>query len=116
MNPEKLFGFVALAWLVGSLLLMARSISRGRELAETLARRHPDTYEALGRPRPGYFESVRRTRFAQFVGRLEFEQLSDDLLSAQFESYRKSEARLILSILATGAFVALLAFALGQSS
>ena len=95
---------------------MARSIRRGRELAETLATRHPDTYAALGRPRPGYFESARRTRFAQFVGRRDFEQLSDDLLSAQFESYRKSEARLILSILATGAFVAALAYVFGQSA
>ena len=111
MESEKVVGLVALGWLVGSFLLMARSIRSGRDLAEELATRHPATYEALGRPRPGYLESVRRTRFAQFVGRREFEDLSDGWLSAQFEAYRKSEARLVLSILASGVIVILLAFA-----
>jgi hypothetical protein len=116
MEPEKAIGIIALIWLVGSFLLMARSIRRGRELAEALAARDPETYEALGRPRPGYFESVRRTRFARFVGRREFEKLVDAPLSAQFEAYRKSEARLVLSILASGAFVALLVFAVRSAS
>ena len=111
MESEKLVGLVALCWLIGSLLLMARSIRRGRDLVEEFAARHPAIYEALGRPRPGYFESVRRTRFAQFVGRREFENLADGSLNAQFEAYRKSEARLIVSIFASGATVALLAFA-----
>ena len=114
MESEKALGLMALAWLVGSLLLMVRSIRQGRDLAETLATRHPETYEALGRPRPGYLESVRRTRFAQFVGRREFENLADESLSPQFEAYRKSEARLILSILASGLVVALLALATGD--
>jgi len=110
MEPEKLVAFVALGWLIGAVLLMARSIRRGRDLADELATRHPATYEALGRPRPGYFESVRRTRFAQFVGRREFEKLVDGSLPARFEAYRKSEARLILSILGSGLLVALLTF------
>ena len=116
MESENVVGLVALGWLVGSFLLMARSIERGRNLAEELATRHPATYEALGRPRPGYLESVRRTRFAQFVGRREFESLADGPLSAQFEAYRKSEARLVLSILASGVVVALLAFALRHAA
>ena len=111
MNSEEAFGLVALGWLIGSLLLMARSIRRGRDLAETLATRHRATYEALGRPRPGYFKSARRNQFAQFVARREFESLCDAELSAQFEAYRKSEARLVLSILAAGAGIALLALA-----
>ncbi len=111
MESEKAVGLVALCWLIGSFLLMARSIRSGRDLAEALATRHPATYEALGRPRPGYLDSVRRTRFAEFVGRREFESLADGPLSAQFEAYRKSEARLVLSILASGGIVALLAFA-----
>jgi hypothetical protein len=111
MGLEKAIGLVALAWLVGSLLLMARSIRRGRDLSDALAERHPEIYETLGRPRPGYFDSVRRTRFAQFVGRREFENLADGSLSAQFEAYRKSEARLIVSILASGVVVAVLAVA-----
>jgi hypothetical protein len=116
MDFEKVLGFIALCWLVGSLLLMARSIRGGRDLAEVLANRYPDTYQALGRPRPGYLESVRRTRFAQFVGRREFEDLDDASLSSQFEAYRKSEARLILSILASGALVALFSFAIRHAA
>jgi hypothetical protein len=114
MDSENTLGLVALIWLIGSCLLMARSIRSGRALAEALATRHPVTYEALGRPRPGYFENVRRTRFAQYVGRREFGDLGDGALSAEFEAYRKSEARLVLSILASGAIVALLAFSLRQ--
>ena len=113
---ETAVGLVALSWLIGSLLLMVRSIRRGRDLAEVLAARHPATYEALGRPRPGYLESARRTRFAQFVGRREFEDLADPSLSAQFESYRRSEARIVLSILASGALVAALAFAVRNAA
>ena len=108
MGLEKTLGLVALAWLVVSFLLMARSIRRGRDLAEALASRHPKTYEALGRPRPGYFDSVRRTRFAQFVGRREFQNIADGSLSAEFEAYRRSEARLILSIIASGVVLAVL--------
>ena len=116
MDSEKAVGLVALGWLIGSLLLMARSIRSGRDLAETLAARHRATYEALGRPRPGYLESVRRTRFAQFVARREFEDLADAELSAQFEAYRKSEARLVLSIFVTGAGIALLILALRHAA
>jgi hypothetical protein len=116
MESEKAVGLIALVWLVSSFLLMARSIRRGRDLAEALATRHPETYEALGRPRPGYLESVRRTRFSQFVGRREFEELADGSLSAEFEAYRKSEARLILSILASGAVVALVGLAVRHAA
>lgn len=116
MDPEKVVGLASLAWLIGSLLLMAGSIRRGRELAETLAARYPETYQALGRPRPGYLENVRRTRFAQFVGRGEYKELSDGALSAQFEAYRKFEVRLISCILVTGAIVALLALAVRHAA
>jgi hypothetical protein len=116
MGLEQAVGLIALAWLVGSLLLMARSIRRGRDLADMLAARHPEMYEELRRPRPGYFESMRRTRFAHFVGRREFADVVDAPLSAQFEAYRKSEARLILSILASGAAVAVLAVALRHAA
>ena len=116
MESDKLLGLVALSWLIGSFLLMARSIRIGRDLAEDLATRHPATYETLGRPRPGYLESARRTRFAQFVGRRELENLGDAPLSAQFEAYRKSEARLILSILASGVIMVLLVFALRHAA
>ena len=111
MGLEKAVALVALGWLIGGILLMSRSIRRGRELAGTLAKRHPEIYEALGRPRPGYLHSVRRDRFAKFVGRREFETLADPDLLAQFEEYRKFEARLVLSVLAGLVVVALLIFA-----
>jgi hypothetical protein len=108
MISERDIAIVALAWLVGSFLLMARSIRRGRALADALALRHPAIYEALGRPRPGYFESARRTRFAQYVGRREFETLDDGWLCDELEAYRKSEARLVVSIIACGGVLAAL--------
>lgn len=108
MEPEKALGLIALAWLIGAMLLMMGSIRRGRELAQKLAARHPEVYEAIGRPLPGYLESVRRSRFAQFVARRQFENLGDPALAAQFETYRKYEARLILSLLASLLVVLLL--------
>jgi hypothetical protein len=79
MEPDKVFGLITLGWLIGAVLLMARMIRRGRELAKLLATRHPESYQALGRPQPGFFHSARGRRFAQFVARREFEDL-DDLL------------------------------------
>jgi len=108
MDSEKAVGLIAVGWLVGAILLLARLIRRGRELAATLATRHPETYEALGRPRPGYIQSVRRNRFAQFVARRDYENLGDPALSAQFEDYRKAEARLLLFLLASLMVVGLL--------
>ncbi len=108
MELDKALGLIALGWLVGAILLLARLIRRGQELAAALATRHPETYEALGRPQPGYLHSVRRSRFAHFVARRKYENLCDPALSAQFEDYRKAEARLLLSLLASLGVVALL--------
>ena len=109
MRFESAVVFIALGWLVGSVILMARSIRKCRHLADLLATRYPEIYERLGCPRPGYFESVRRTRFRQFIGRREYENLPDHSLSAEFEEFRNSEARLVVSVLAIGALVAALA-------
>ena len=111
MEPDKAAGLIAVAWLIVAILLIARLIRQGRELAAALAARHPETYEALGRPRPGYFYSASRTRFAQFVARREYEQLGDPALAARFEDYRKAEARLLLSLLLSLAVVGLLVMA-----
>ena len=108
MEYEKVLGFIVLGWLIGAILLITRLIRRGRKLAAVLAAQHPEIYEALGRPQPGYFYSARRSRFAQFVARREYENLGDSALSAQFEGYRKAEARLLLSLLASLGLVALL--------
>lgn len=111
MGLEKAVAVVVLGWLIGALLVMAWSVQRGRKLTAKLATRHPEIYEALGRPRPGYLHSVRRNRFAQFVGRREFENLADPELAAQFDEYRKSAARVLLFVLASLVVVALLVFA-----
>lgn len=116
MGLEKAVGLIALSWLVVSVLLMARSVRRGRDLADVLATGHPEVYEKLGRPRPGFFESVRRTRFAQFVGSREFKDLPDESLSAEFEEFRKSEARLVVSILASGVLLAVLTLAIRHAA
>ena len=116
MGSDKAAGLIALGWLIGALVLMARSIRRGRELAEALAMRHPETYEALGRPRPGYLQSVRRARFARFVARGEFQDLADPELSAQFEDYRRFEARLLLSLLVSLVVMALVIIAVRHTA
>jgi len=111
---ENALGVIGLVWLVGSLLVMARSIRKGRELVDVLARRHPAIYEELEHPRPGYWASARGRRFAQFLGRREFADLDDALLVAEFETYRKSEARQVVSIVAIGAVLATLVFGMGR--
>jgi hypothetical protein len=101
VSLEQGAALAAVAWLIGALLVMGHSIRRGRSLAEKLAERHPEAYEALGRPRPGYLYSVRRDRFAQFVARGGYEDLDDPVLAHEFDAYRKSEARLVVSIIAS---------------
>ncbi len=101
MELEQVVALIALAWLFGALLLMSSSIRRGRELAKKLADRHPGVYEASGRPWPGYLYSVRRNRFAQFVARRRYEQLSDSALAAEFEAFRRHEARLVIGLLSS---------------
>lgn len=111
MTLEATLGIVAACWLAVSFILMARSIFEGRALADALAERHPDAYETLGRPRPGFFLSARRSRFSRYVAQREFEDLADGALVARFEAYRRAEARLVLSVLASGGAIALLALA-----
>jgi hypothetical protein len=45
MEMEKLAGYIAVAWLIGAMLLLMRLVRRGRQLAADLAARHPETYE-----------------------------------------------------------------------
>jgi hypothetical protein len=85
---------MAMGWLV-------RSVQYGRRLAEELELRDPDRYEALGSPRPGYFDSLRRNRFFRFVMRAEFRSLSDPALVEQFEAYRRTEIRGLAVVLSS---------------
>lgn len=109
MGFEQTVAFIALFWLLGAFGVMTRMLRRGRDLSEALAARHPEAYETLGSPRPGYLASLRRNRFAQYVGRRGYEDLPDGALSAEFEAYRKAEARVVVSILASGAILAAVA-------
>lgn len=111
MEAEQAVGLVAIVWLIAALLLMARVIARGRALADELAARHPQFYAASGRPRPGYFHSTRRNRFAQFVAQREYDGLEDPSLAAKFDAHRKSEARTLLVLLISLVVVFLLILA-----
>lgn len=106
MSPSDLALAIACVWLLGSVVLMGRSVRTGRHLAEALAARHPHTYEELGRPRPAYFESVRRVRFFRFILRRGYNSLNDPILEPQFEQYRSEELRRLM-LVATGGLVTL---------
>jgi len=108
MEAEKIAGYIALAWLIGSVLLAARLVRKGRALVETLARRYPAVYDSLGRPNPGFLFSARRNSFTLFMLHREYENLGDPDLAARFEAYRKAEGRLLLILLSSLAVVALL--------
>ena len=111
MDFGSAIGLVSAVWLVGALILMGRSIRRGQDLAEVLSRRYPEAYEALGRPRPGWFDSARRRRFARYVGNRLYEDLDDRRLSERFASHRRSEARALAWILASGVLICVIGLA-----
>lgn len=81
-----------------------------------LATRYPETYEALGRPEPGFLHSERRRQFSQFIARRAYEDIGDIALSAKFEEYRRAENRLLVSVLASLVIVVLLIFAVRHAA
>lgn len=99
MEIEKMLGLVILGWLIGAVLLMARLVRKGRKLTTKLATRYPELYEHLGRPRPGFLQSARRSRFSQFISRRKYKKLDDPSLCTQFEKYRQAELHLLVSLL-----------------
>jgi hypothetical protein len=107
MQSEDAIALLAAAWLACAGSLVVRSVQRGRALADMLAARHPEKYEALGRPRPSYFDSVRRGRFERFVMRCEYLVLDDPALVEEFERHRRSEVRLLVGLLSGLAAVSL---------
>lgn len=116
MESDQVLGLIAVGWLITAILLAASLIRKGRKLAKALATQHPELYEALGRPQPGYLQSDRRSRFSQFIANREYENLDDPALSAQFEDYRKAEARLLLFLLASLGVVVLLILTLRHAA
>jgi hypothetical protein len=108
MQHEDAVAFAAAAWLVSAAVLVIRSVRQGRALSDALAARHPETFEELGRPRPGYFDSVRRDCFARFVMRRGYRELDDPPLVDEFERHRRSEVQLLIVLLSGLAVVSLL--------
>lgn len=108
MEIEKVLGLIVLGWLIGAVLLMARLVRRARALMSLLATQYPGTYEALGRPQPGFLQSARRSAFTQFMLRRAYEDLEDPALSPQFEEYRHAEFRALVSLVVSLVIVALL--------
>jgi hypothetical protein len=68
-----------------------------------LALRRPERFEALGRPRPGWWDSIRRDRFFRFVMQRGHSDLGDPPLVERFERYRSMQVRfLALSLVGLG--------------
>ena len=108
MQQEDAIAFAAAAWLVSAAVLVVRSVRRGRALADALATRHAEKFEELGRPRPGYFDSVRRGRFERFVMQRGYRELDDPPLLEEFERHRRSEVQLLIALLSGLVAVSLL--------
>jgi hypothetical protein len=108
MQHEDAIAVAAAAWLASAAVLVVRSVHRGRVLADALATRHPEKFEELGRPRPGYFDSVRTGRFERFVMQRGYRELNDPPLVEQFERHRGREVRLLIVLLSGLAVVSLL--------
>jgi hypothetical protein len=98
---ESAIAAAAAGWLAMAMGWLVRSVQYGRRLAAELESRDPDRYEALGSPRPGYFDSIRRNPFFRFVMQAEFRSLTDAALVEQFEAYRRTEIRGLAVVLST---------------
>jgi hypothetical protein len=98
---ELVVGAVSVMFLGTSALLLVRSVRQGRQIAELLESRYPDEYRQLGRPRPGYFQSVRRWRFDQFIIGREYLDLKDPDLIEQCERLRRYNLR-VLTLVVSG--------------
>jgi len=107
MQREDAAALAAAVWLAGAAVLVVRSMYRGRALANVLATRHPEKFEELGRPRPGYFDSIRTGRFERFVMQRGYRELNDPPLVEKFERHRRSEVKLLIVLLSGLAIVSL---------
>ena len=99
METNYAVAIAAALWIFAALAVLIRSVLRGRALADDLATRHPDPYEGWGRPRPGWFESLRRNLWFRFVMRREYLDLGDPPLVERFDAYRRAEIRSLVATL-----------------
>jgi len=93
MQPEHAVAVAGSVFLVIGGILMVQSVRRGRELCRLFAERLPELYAETGAPRPGYFDSLRRTAYFQFVMQKQFTELPDPHLAEEFSKLRRQEVR-----------------------
>ena len=96
---QQAFVALALGFAVTCLWHIQQSVTRGRAICDRLAREHPDLYAAIGQPRPGYFASLSRSRFDQFLFGRGYRGLEDPELVQQCEALRRFNLRLLLILL-----------------
>ncbi len=90
---------LAVGFSITCVLLIHRSVARGRVICDRLAREHPALYAAIGQPRVGYFASGARSRFDQFLFGRGYRHLEDPDLVRQCEALRRFNLRLLLILL-----------------
>jgi hypothetical protein len=100
MQAEHAIVIGGCAFLVVGGLLLSLSVRRGSELCRSFAERYPAQYAELGQPRPGYFDSPRRTVYFQFIMKSEFLQLRDPHLIEEFARLRRTEVRQLVFLIA----------------
>lgn len=85
---------VAGAWFFAiCVFLLIRLVRRGRALCRLFAERSPEAYVEMGSPRPGYFESHRRSAYYRLIMQRKFMDLDDSILQEEFSNLRRSELR-----------------------
>jgi hypothetical protein len=99
MTFEQAVVGTAIAFFSVASLLLVRSVRQGRALSELLAARHPDGYEKLGRPWPGYFQSARRNRYFRLVMQREYLRIDDPPLMLRFENHRRFQIRFLVFLM-----------------
>lgn len=97
---KQVFAIGGLIFLAIGGALVVYSVRRGRRIATWLAQRHPQLYETIGRPEPGYLHSIRRSRFDQFILQRQYLQLGDEEFTAQCDRLRRTNLIILYFILA----------------
>lgn len=88
---EKFAGFTGLFLLGGGVFLLAVSVRKGKRIVEHIKRRHPQQWDAMGKPAPGYFQSMERNRWMKFIRNREYLQFNDPTLTEMGDAQYKLE-------------------------
>lgn len=95
MSPEHQVGIVGTALLAVAVLLMVRSVLRGRAACREFERRLPREYAAHDSPRPSLFLSPRNTAYTLFLFQRRFESLSERALVKRFDDIYRQDTALL---------------------